>query len=81
MVDYAVSFMAEIIDSYLEDAPPRLQPITQAVAHADAAALQKSAHAFKPHSPQFKGLQRVDSFDSVDSFEIPVVRSTGIVFD
>ena len=43
----AASFLAQIIKSYLEDAPPRLQAISKAVAHADATALKKSAHAFR----------------------------------
>ena len=43
----AASVLAEIIESYLEDAPPRLQAITKAVAEADAATLQKSAHALR----------------------------------
>jgi len=43
----AASVLAEIIESYLEDARPRLQAITQAVALSDAVAVQKSAHAFR----------------------------------
>ena len=43
----AVSFLADIIDSYLEDAPIRMQAIKEALACADAVALHKSAHAFK----------------------------------
>jgi len=43
----AASVLAEVIESYLEDAPPRLQAITQAVKQKDAAALQTSAHAFR----------------------------------
>ena len=39
--------LAEIIDSYLKDAPERLQSVAEAVALEDAAALQQSAHAFK----------------------------------
>ena len=45
--DDAPSVLAEVISSYLEDAPLRLQAITLAVVHADAAAVQKSAHAFR----------------------------------
>jgi HPt (histidine-containing phosphotransfer) domain-containing protein len=43
----AVSFLSDIIDSYLEDAPIRIQAIKEALACADAVALHKSAHAFK----------------------------------
>ena len=43
----AASVLAEIIQSYLNDAPLRLQAINQAVVLSDAIALQKSAHAFR----------------------------------
>ncbi|HCF30577.1 MAG TPA: hypothetical protein DEV81_26045 [Cyanobacteria bacterium UBA11049] len=43
----AASFLADIINSYREDAPIRLQAILEAVAQKDAIALHKSAHAFK----------------------------------
>jgi len=43
----AASVLAEVIESYLEDARPRLSAIAQAVALSDAAALRTSAHAFR----------------------------------
>ncbi|WRH66836.1 MAG: response regulator [Planktothrix sp. GU0601_MAG3] len=39
--------LVEVFNSYLEDAPQRLQTIEEAVIHQDALALQKSAHALK----------------------------------
>ncbi len=41
---------AEIVDSYLEDAPQRLQAIINALAQSDASTLQLSAHALKSTS-------------------------------
>jgi len=41
------SVLEEVISSYLEDAPRRLQALTQAVMGSDAAAVQKSAHALR----------------------------------
>jgi signal transduction histidine kinase/CheY-like chemotaxis protein/HPt (histidine-containing phosphotransfer) domain-containing protein len=43
----AASVLAEIIESYLEDAPPRLLAVSKAVAEVDAVTLQKSAHALR----------------------------------
>jgi len=45
--DDAPAVLAEVISSYLKDAPPRLQAISKAVALSDALALQNSAHAFR----------------------------------
>ncbi|MBE9126471.1 MULTISPECIES: PAS domain S-box protein [unclassified Coleofasciculus] len=42
--------LAEVIDSYLEDSPPRLNAIRNAVTQNDAADLQQSAHALKSSS-------------------------------
>ncbi|MEQ8539080.1 MAG: PAS domain S-box protein [Coleofasciculus sp. D1-CHI-01] len=42
--------IAEVIDSYLEDSPPRVQAIRNAIAHDDANALHQSAHALKSSS-------------------------------
>jgi len=52
----ASSLLAEIIDSYLEDTPPRLQALAEAVAQADAVALKKSAHAFRSLSVTVGGI-------------------------
>ncbi len=40
-------FVAEAIESYLEEAPPRIEAIAKAVAAKDAVALRNSAHALK----------------------------------
>jgi len=40
-------FVAEAIESYLEEAPPRIEAIARAVAAQDAVALRNSAHALK----------------------------------
>ena len=42
--------LAEVLDSYLEDAPPRIADIQTAIAVDDPKALQQSAHAFKSSS-------------------------------
>ena len=42
--------LVELIDSYLEDSPPRVQAITNAIADQNAKVLQHSAHAFKSSS-------------------------------
>jgi HPt (histidine-containing phosphotransfer) domain-containing protein len=42
--------IAEVIDSYLEDSPPRVQGIHRAIAHDDGKGLQQSAHALKSSS-------------------------------
>ncbi len=42
--------LAEVIDSYLEDSPSRLQAISDAIAQDDAKGLQQSAHALKSSS-------------------------------
>ena len=39
--------LAEVIDSYLEEAPPRIRAIASSVAAQDAVALRNSAHALK----------------------------------
>ncbi|MCP2726868.1 PAS domain S-box protein [Limnofasciculus baicalensis] len=39
--------LVELIDSYLEDAPPRMEDITNAIAEKNAKVLQHSAHALK----------------------------------
>lgn len=39
--------LAEVFNSYLEDAPQRLQAIQDAITNQDALMLQKSAHALK----------------------------------
>ncbi|NER33292.1 MAG: response regulator [Oscillatoria sp. SIO1A7] len=41
------TILAEIINSYLKDAPQRLQSVADAIARGNASALQQSAHAFK----------------------------------
>ena len=41
------TILAEIINSYLKDAPQRLQSVADAIALGNAPALQQSAHAFK----------------------------------
>jgi len=48
--DGSTEVFAEIVDSYLEDAPQRLQAIINAVAQSDAFTLQLSAHALKSTS-------------------------------
>lgn len=45
--DDSSDLVAEVIDSYLEDAPQRLQAISQAVVCGDAKLLHYSAHALK----------------------------------
>jgi PAS domain S-box-containing protein len=40
-------FVAEAIESYLEEAPPRIEAIASSVAAQDAVALRNSAHALK----------------------------------
>jgi len=42
--------LAEVIDSYLEDAPKLLQAISAAVAQGDTTALYQAAHTLKPTS-------------------------------
>lgn len=42
--------LVELIDSYLEDAPPRLQAISNAIESENAKVLQHSAHALKSSS-------------------------------
>ncbi|MGB3650353.1 MAG: response regulator, partial [Rivularia sp. (in: cyanobacteria)] len=45
--DDADEMMAELIDSYLEDAPPKLQGISRALDKDDAESLRNSAHALR----------------------------------
>ena len=45
--EVGASILEEVISSYLEDAPLRLQALTQAVMLADAATVQRSAHALR----------------------------------
>ena len=52
----ATVVIAEVIESYLEDAPSRLEAIQVALAQADPTALQKSAHAFKSLSGTVGGV-------------------------
>jgi len=46
----AAEVLAEVIDSYLEDAPKLLQAISAAVAQGDTTALYQAAHTLKPTS-------------------------------
>lgn len=46
-------FLAEVINSYLEDAPKLLQAMTTAVAQGKGAALQQAAHTLKSTSALF----------------------------
>jgi HPt (histidine-containing phosphotransfer) domain-containing protein len=46
----ASEVLAEVIDSYLEDAPKLLQAISAAVAQGDTTALYQAAHTLKPTS-------------------------------
>jgi len=45
--DDASEMLAELIDSYLEDAPPKLQGISRAINTKDAEALRNYAHALR----------------------------------
>ena len=48
--DNGTGFVKKIIGIYLSDAPARLQSLQEAVAHGDAAAMGRAAHAFKSAS-------------------------------
>jgi HPt (histidine-containing phosphotransfer) domain-containing protein len=47
------AFLAELIDSYLEDAPKLLQSMHEALANGDAETLRRSAHSLKSNSASF----------------------------
>lgn len=46
----AQTILTQIIDQYLEDSPPRLQAIAQALEARDTEALRKAAHGFRSSS-------------------------------
>jgi PAS domain S-box-containing protein len=51
--DEGSTFLAEVIDSYLEDAPNLLQAISEAISQGDAVALKNAAHTLKSTSGTF----------------------------
>lgn len=44
------AFVAEVIDIYIEDAPPRIEAMRSAIAAGDATKLASAAHALKSSS-------------------------------
>jgi CheY-like chemotaxis protein len=66
--------LAEVIDSYLEDAPKLLQVMENAVAQGKAAALQQAAHSLKSSSALF-GATSLSDFCQ----ELEVSGSTGVL--
>lgn len=50
MGEESPEFLAEVIDSYLEDAPQLLQAIHTAITQEDAARLEQAAHTLKSSS-------------------------------
>jgi len=50
MGEESPEFLAEVIDSYLEDTPHLLQAIQTAVTQADAKGLEQAAHTLKSSS-------------------------------
>jgi HPt (histidine-containing phosphotransfer) domain-containing protein len=49
-------FVAELINTFLQDAPRLLAEMRQAVEHGDAVVLRRTAHSLKSHSAQFGAL-------------------------
>ena len=47
------SFLAELIDTYLEDSPQQLAAMAAAVQAGDATSLQRAAHSLKSNSASF----------------------------
>ena len=50
-------FLAEMIDTFLDDAPGLMAEIEGAVASGDAAALRRAAHTLKSNSRTFGALR------------------------
>ena len=48
-----LDFLNDVIDSYLADTPKQLQALQEAASHADAIALQRTAHTLKSTSSNF----------------------------
>lgn len=53
MADDDLAFMAEMIDTFLEDAPDLLEKMQHGVEYGDAAALRIAAHSLKSNSADF----------------------------
>ena len=53
MVGGDVEFIAELIDTFLEDAPNMLSDMRQALEDGDAVVLHRAAHSLKSNSAEF----------------------------
>jgi CheY-like chemotaxis protein/HPt (histidine-containing phosphotransfer) domain-containing protein len=56
MVGGDADFLAELIDTFLEDAPQMLAEMSQAVEDGDAAVLRRAAHSLKSNSADLGGM-------------------------
>ncbi|MFW6357921.1 MAG: response regulator [Chroococcales cyanobacterium] len=74
--DDADEILGEILDSYLEDAPQRLESIKAAIAQGDASELQKSAHALKSLSVTVGGISLSDLCGELETLG-RIGRTTG----
>jgi CheY-like chemotaxis protein len=68
------AFLAELIDTFLEDAPQLLAQIQQAVQQGDATLLRRAAHSLKSNSAEF-GAQGLSSLCR----DLEAVGKTGTV--
>ena len=50
------AFLAELVDTYLEDSPRLIETLREAIANGDAAAARRAAHTLKSTSASFGAL-------------------------
>ena len=61
-------FLAEMIDTFLDDAPGLMAEIEGAVASGDAAALRRAAHTLKSNSRTFGALRLGDLGQVIEEY-------------
>jgi HPt (histidine-containing phosphotransfer) domain-containing protein len=66
MVGHDADFLAEMIDTFLDDAPGLIAELEGAIAAGDALALRRAAHTLKSNSRTFGALRLGDLGQAVE---------------
>lgn len=85
MVGHDADFLAEMIDTFLEDAPGLIAELDGAITIGDAAALRRAAHTLKSNSRTFGALRLGDLGQAIEEHAakgrvadtVDLVRSAG----
>jgi histidine phosphotransfer protein HptB len=66
MVGHDADFLAEMIDTFLDDAPGLIAELDSAIASGDATALRRAAHTLKSNSRTFGALRLGDLGQAIE---------------